>query len=306
MLELLWVIVIIGFLTAMIAPRLGGVSEKAEAKVNEANLKDTKKCVETFQQDFSGDLPDRLINLMLADDDGIAAAPGDCVKPDVENAMNDRMESISEDFDIRCILTEHALSADEATELRTMGITDVLSWNHPDDPLFAPATHFNRYDHVGVAAGVVVLMIGGGAVDSTAAITPDGGFDGLGEDIGNPEWLYRIVLGIGPDCGMLTEYYIEAAPLCPGGLNNRQYYYNYYSIVLPRLAKTLDRFGSLTITDGDSDGCYEFDVIDAADTTDGQIKTIQLKEMTASQFDIVNGTGHGRQEDVAFWRLVDL
>ena len=34
MLELLWVVVIIGFLTAMIAPRLGGVSEKAEACEN--------------------------------------------------------------------------------------------------------------------------------------------------------------------------------------------------------------------------------------------------------------------------------
>ena len=39
-------IVIIGFLSAMITP--SGVSQKAEAKVNEANLKDTKKCVETF------------------------------------------------------------------------------------------------------------------------------------------------------------------------------------------------------------------------------------------------------------------
>ena len=305
MLELLWVIVIIGFMTAMIAPRLGGVSEKAEAKVNEANLKDTKKCVETFQQDFSGDFPDRLINLMLADDDGIAAAAGDCVKPDVENLMNDRMESISNDFDIRCLLTEHTLSADEADELLAMGISEVLSWNHPDDPLFVPATHANRFDRVDVAAGVVVLMIGGGSADAAAAITPDSGFDGLGEDIGNPEWLYRIVLGIGPDCGMVSEYYIEAAPLCPAGLDNRKYYYNYYSIVLPRLSATLDRFGSLTFDDDDGDGYLDFDVIDRDDTTSGQIKRVQLKNMTASRFDIVNATGHGRQEDVKFWRLYD-
>jgi len=305
MLELLWVIVIIGFMTAMIAPRLGGVSEKAEAKVNEANLKDTKKCVETFQQDFSGDLPDRLINLMLADDDGIAAAPGDCVKPKVEDVTNDVMESISYDFDMRCILTEHVLSAAEANELRTMGITEVLSWNHPDDPDYDSATHANRYDHVDVNPGVMVLMTGGGAADATADITPDSGFDALGEDIGNPEWLYRIVLGIGPDCGMVSEYYIEAAPLCPAGLDNRKYYYNYYSIVLPRLSATLDRFGSLTFDDDDGDGYRDFDVIDRDDTASGQIKRIQLKEMTASQFDIVNATGHGRQEDVKFWRLYD-
>ncbi len=303
MLELLWVLVIIGFLTAMIAPRLGGVSQKAEAKVNEANLKDTKKCVETFQQDFSGDLPDKLINLMLADDDGIAAAAGDCIKPDVEDVTIDGMESISNDFNDRCILTEHVLSADEATELRAMGISEVLSWNHPDDPNYVAATHANRFDRVDVAAGVVVLMIGGGAADPTAAITPDTGFDGLGEDIGNPEWLYRIVLGIGQDCGMVSEYYIEAAPLCPDGLNNRQYFYNYYGIVLPRLAKTLDRFGALTFDDDDLDGYLDFDVIDRDDTTSGQVKRVQLKDMTASQFDIVNATGHGRQEDVKFWRL---
>jgi len=45
------------------------------------------------------------------------------------------------------------------------------------------------------------------------------------------------------------------------------------------------------------------DVINASDTTSGQIKRVQLKEMTASQLDIVNATGHGRQENVEFWRL---
>ncbi len=305
MLELLWVLVIIGFLTAMIAPRLGGVSEKAKAKVNEANLKDIKKCVETFQQDFSGDFPDRLINLMLADDNGIVDAAGECIKPAVEDLTNDVMESISDDFDIRCLLTEHTLSADEANELRAMGINEVLSWNHPDDPDYDPATHANRFDRVDVAAGVVVLMIGGGAADETADITPDSRFDALGEDIGNPEWLYRIVLGIGPDCEMVTEYYIEAAPLCPAGINNSRYFYNYYSIVLPRLSATLDRFGSLPFDDDDLDGYLDFDVIDRDDTTSGQVKRVQLKDMTASRFDIVNATGHGRQEDVKFWRLYD-
>ena len=163
-----------------------------------------------------------MINLMLADNVGIEnpnVAGGACVKPDVEDAMNDVMESISKDFDIRCILSEHVLSADEANELRAMGITEVLSWNHPDDPLFVPATHVNRYDRVDVAAGVVVLMIGGDSADATVDITSDPGFDAIipppaaGEEIGNPEWLYRIVLGIGFLAGGVAVV-AGRAPLC--------------------------------------------------------------------------------------------
>ncbi|RLB83451.1 MAG: hypothetical protein DRH17_02210 [Deltaproteobacteria bacterium] len=306
MLELLWVIVIIGFLTAMIAPRLGGVSERAEESINEANLKDTKKYVETFQDENAGDFPNHLINLVLADDDGIAAAVGDCIMATVEDRTNQVMESISYDFSDRLLLSEHVLSANEAAELLAMGVSVVLSWNHPDDPNYVSATHWNRYDWVDVAAGVMVVMIGGGAADSAVDITAHGDFDALGEEIGNPDWLYRIVAGIGPDCELVTEDYVEAAPLCPAGLNNRHYFYNYYSIVLPRLAATVNgRFGALPFDDDDGDGYLDFDVIDASDTTDGQIKRIQLKPMTGTQFDICNATGHGRQEDVKWWQLYD-
>lgn len=313
MLELLWVIVIIGFLTAMIAPRLGGVSQRAEESIDEANLKETKKYVETFQDENAGDFPNDLINLVLADDDGIAAAVGDCIIATVEDRTNQDPESISYDFSDRLLLSEHVLSANEAAELLAMGVSMVLSWNHPDDPGYAsptsvpPGPHWNRYDWVDVAAGVMVVMIGGGAADGAANIIADPDFDDLinSERIGNPDWLYRIVAGIGPDCELVTEYYIEAAPLCPGGLNNKQYSYNYYSIVLPRLQATVDRFGALPFDDDDGDGYLDFDVIDDSDVADGQIKRIQLEPMTGAQFDICNATGHGRQEDVNWWRLYD-
>ena len=305
LLELLWVIVIIGFITAMVAPRLGGVSQRSAGKINDANLKDMKKYVEAYQQENAGDFPGSMINPVLASDDGITHAS----LASMEDRTNDAAESISSGFATRCLLAKHVLNAAEATELQDIGITRVLSWNHPDDPDYSFATHENRYDPVDVASGVVVGMIGGGSSDASSNITPDAAFNDVEttidiDKIGNPEWLYRIIVGIGPDCSLVTDGTLEAAPLCPDGINSNHYLYNYYSLVLPRLSATVSRIGT-TFDDDDGDGSLDFDVIDAADTAGGQIKRIQLDAMTSAEFDSVDATGHGRQEDVSYWQLYD-
>lgn len=305
LLELLWVIVIIGFITAMVAPRLGGVSQRSAEKINNANLKDMKKYVEAYQQENAGDFPGKMINPVLAGDDGITNAG----LASVENRTNDVPESIASDFSTRCLLTAHVLNDAEATELQDMGISTVLSWNHPDDPAYAYGTHWNRYDAVDVESGVVVAMIGGGSEDDSSSITANARYDALGENIGRPEWLYRIVAGIGPDSDLVTGGTLESAPLCPAGINSNHYLYNYYSLVLPRLTATVSRIASGSpFDDDDGDGNMDFDVIDAANagaTDGGQIKRIQLEAMTAAEFDSVDATGHGRQEDVLLWQLYD-
>ncbi len=307
MLELLWVIVIIGFLTAMVAPRLGGISQRSAEKINEANLKDIPKFIETYQSENNNNFPPNCINPVLAIAGGIGATPFDCIKADVEDRTNTSTESLSYDFDTRCNLLTHVLNLFEARELRAMGITKVLSLNNPDDFNYnVGATHDNRFASVDIANGVTVLMIGGRTTNSAGNIIPSTDFSFLGQTLNNPEWLYRIVVGIGPDSGIVTDEIIETAPLCPAGLKNSHYSYNYYSIVLPRLQTTILRFGAaIPFDDDDGDGYLDFDVIDASDTTNGQIKRIQLAPMDKTQIDIVDATGHGRQEDVDMWMLYD-
>lgn len=314
MLELLWVMIIIGFLTAMIAPRLGGVSEMAEKNVDNANIKDIKKYVRQFQDDHSydHDFPDHLINLVLASDEGKAP---NAEKPSVEPGLTGEPDSISKEFDLRCILKLHVLNSAEAAELIGLGIEKVHSWNHADDENYPLGNYTNRYDEVlidDVAGGVKVLMVGGGAsgtgTDISAAIDGgpgNGGFNDIGDRTGNPEWLYRIVLPVGPNCELITEGYIENVPSCPGSSNKREYLLGYYSIILPRLQASVGRLVTSPFDDDDGDGYKDVDVIDAGNTAAGEKKRVQLKAMSYWDFDVCNARGQGFQDDdyVEWWQI---
>ncbi|MBW1676766.1 MAG: prepilin-type N-terminal cleavage/methylation domain-containing protein [Deltaproteobacteria bacterium] len=312
LLELLWVMIIIGFLTAMIAPRLGGVSDMAEKNVDNANIMDTKKYVRQFQDDhpYDHDFPDHLINLVLASDEGTETT---ATKPSVEPGLTEGEDSISKEFDDRCLLKLHVLNSDEAAELKCLGIDKVRSWNHSKDENYNAMNHTNRYDEVSIDVGVRVLMVGGGATGSGAADKiiaatdggPDnGGFDAIGDRTGNPEWLYRIALPVGPHCELITEGYIENAPCCPGSSNKKEYLLGYYCIVVPRLQASVDRLDT-TFDDDDSDGYKDVDVVDASNTSDGEKKRVQLKAMPYWDFDVCNARGHGFQDDdyVEWWEI---
>lgn len=317
LLELLWVIIIIGFLAAMLAPRLGGVSSMAEKNVDNANILDVKKYVKQFQNDhpYHHDFPDHLINLVLANDDGKT----DVVKPSVQIRTNDWTESISEEFDQRCILKLHVLNSDEAAELKDLGVEVVRSWNHPDDLYYddtpppgpPPGTYAYRYDEVSVDQDVGVLMVGGCATGSGSAdkiIAADNGGpdnkgfnDEMGSDrIGNPEWLYRIVLPVGPRCELITEGYIENAPRCPRGSNNKNYFLGYYSIILPRLQASVDRLDG-TFSNG-------VKVQDYSNEDGGEEKTVHLEKMEYWDFDVCNARGHGFLDDdyVQWWKITEI
>lgn len=304
LLELLWVMIIIGFLTAMIAPRLGGVSEMAEKNVDNTNIKDIKKYVRQFQDDHSydHDFPDHLINLVLASDDGKTAT-----KPSVEPGLTGEPDSISKEFDQRCILELHVLNSAEAAELKDLGVETVRSWNHSDDPNYPLGNYTNRYDEVSISEGVMVLMVGGRAsgIGTDISAATDGGpgnagFNTVDDRIGNPEWLYRIVLPVGPNCELITDGYIENVASCPGNSNNREYLLGYYSIILPRLQASVDRLGSTFPN-------KELKVQDYSDDN-GEEKTVTLEKMAYWDFDVCNARGGGFQDDdyVEWWEITDI
>ncbi|MBT9150589.1 MAG: hypothetical protein DDT40_00761 [candidate division WS2 bacterium] len=83
-------------------------------------------------------------------------------------------------------------------------------------------------------------MIGSGAADATVAI-PAGAI-ALNATFGEPDQMYRIVLGAGQDSQLRTDGLVSAAGLCPGGIPNEDYIsYNNYNVIVPRLAATVAR-----------------------------------------------------------------
>jgi len=102
-------------------------------------------------------------------------------------------------------------------------------------------------------------MIGAGAADMAGNLTvglsdhfaaygaadpclvPGFSWTGTGHH-GHPDWTYRIIMGIGPDCSLVTDGTVAGAALSPGSKNKSKY--NYYCIVMPRLKATVDRLAA--------------------------------------------------------------
>src|SRR5680860_25955 len=121
LLEIIIVIAIMGFLVAMIAPRLGGIGQDAQENVDNTNLQRLTDTIGYGVQQNSL-LPNNLVNLVTTAD-GIAykipAVTGTAATIDDPETFNDNL--VDENH-----LTIHVLSAKEAKALNDMGLTKVL------------------------------------------------------------------------------------------------------------------------------------------------------------------------------------
>jgi hypothetical protein len=156
----------------------------------------------------------------------------------------------------------HILSAAEATELKGMGIAEVLNLNPGMEGLGAPVDPTSEAsEEVDVAAGVGVLTVGAGVATSGGAWVLGNTSVGVATERGwgEPDMFGRIVLGMGPESGLITDGMIANAAHCPGGLQNADNFsYNDYIVVLPRLEATVaameDATNPITAVITDSDG----------------------------------------------------
>ena len=254
LLEILVVLTIMGFLIAMVAPRLAGISGSAVDTVCDSNQNRMVTYVSSYFEQtnrFPSDLTN-LVNVGVATD-------GIYTTSKVSDQVPDNgAETLAKELDDRNHFHIHDLTADEADELKNMGIVSVFNLNDysGESPSFAKPF----MDPVIPSDAVSVAMVGCGFETSwkSVAATEE-------RDWGEPDNFARIVLGMGPECGLITSGVISNAAHCPGGIQNADNVtYNDYILLLPRLeatAKIMPAAGVAlnNIADPDNLTCLAYD-----------------------------------------------
>ena len=312
LLEILVVLTIMGFLIAMVAPRLAGIGNSAVDTICDTNQNRMTTYLSTYFQQTNGSLPNNLTNLVIQDGTGTAST---YYKPEVQDGEDEG--ALSEEFDARNHFVLHYLNDAEVAELADLGIDKLFTLNDYTGSTITDKVGFMESEDVDKT--VPVLMTGIGAVSSTA--TTFGMASGVGEaDWGEPRWFGRIVLGMGSECDLITSGIISNAAHCPGGTQNEFATYNDYNLVVPRLAATAKRIEDATAT-GFTSGSTASTTVLTAVAYDGSIDTSTAYDLTDNsegykkrEFDLAEGQegwqyetqcpeGHMYPEENDFWAI---
>ena len=299
LLEILVVLTIMGFLIAMVAPRLAGISGSAVDTVCDSNQNRMITYMSSYFEQTNR-FPNKLTNLVEETAAGVYQIPA-VSDQDPENGP----ETLAAEIFERNHFVIHYLTEEEAVELKNMGIVKVFNLNNysaynddgsaiktgydgtvtgPNDVALAgTVTKEASMDEVVVSDTLAVAMIGCGSVDVStdpaAVATTERGW-------GEPDWFGRIMLGMGPECSLITSGVISNAAHCPGGIQNADNVtYNDYNLVLPRLEATALRMNGAIAG-----------VVDAnADATDGtQVKAVAYDDAPAANYALGTNNEHLR------------
>ena len=314
LLEILVVLTIMGFLIAMVAPRLAGISDGAVDTVCDSNQSRMLQLTSAwFQQ--KNRYPDKMTNLV----DQVAGATFQV--PAVSDGNPDNgPESLADEFMKRNHFRIHYLNADEAKELKDLGLANVLNLNAytayndagsafktdtggvsyngtitgpTEVALSNTATKLPPMQQRLLNSGVGVLMIGTGAPGAALGqVFPALPMErGWGENDG----IGRMVFGFGPESELAKSGITAGAGHCPGGIQNADNVtYNDYNIVMPRLEATETRM--LLPTDG-----ANMLLMDGDNAKDGiQLNTVSYDKAPAADYNMVTNL------DTLKIRLVDM
>jgi prepilin-type N-terminal cleavage/methylation domain-containing protein len=272
LLEILVVLVIMGFLIAMVAPRLANISGGAVDTICDTNQNRMVSYLSTYFEKTNR-FPDNLTNLVEETADATYQIPA-ISDDDPSNGA----ETLAQEFNNRNHFRIHYLNDAEAAELKSMGIVNVFNLNAYDAYDATGAAIKSGYDNTATGPNDVLLATSvtkapkmeAMSIPTDTATTPFAvamvamGADSSGSFTGNthtdergwgePEFFGRIVLGTGPECGLIKSGIIANAAHCPGGIQNTDNVtYNDYNVVLPRLAATVARTDYADgITDNDT------------------------------------------------------
>lgn len=283
LMELLVVLVIMGFLLGMIVPRLGSVADSAVDTVCDSNNKGVRYFTKLFL-DEKGRLPANLTNLIVydetasgwaddyTDDNASTVVAGKTVYMMNDGDPNNGADYFAEDFVERNGVTLYTINADEAKELKTLGISHVLNLKGENRPM----------ERVAVEENLNVAMAGD--LSNLAA------FSASAFPAGNPFWFGRILLGVGEQSELVTGGFIQAAALCPGGIQQQDnVLYNHYVIVLPRLTATAELIAAGGGFGG-TDGAFYAYADD--ETANGEEREFTLAAQEKWEFDFSCPEGH--------------
>ena len=287
LMELLIVIAVLDLLLGMLIPRLGGVTDDTVDTVCDTNNKGVRYFTQMYYNKH-GSLPAGLTNFV--DNTGGTAALPSREDPAVAGA-----EAMSDAFWTRNWPGLYTINAAEAAELRAMGIDTVYDLvghdgtdNVPMRRKAVPSTGLIQVMMVGVTDG-------GGATAGTVAWTTDGTSSVVaGADIGNPQWLGRIIMGVNNQSDIVTEGMIAASALCPGAvLAQDNFTEGNFMVVLPRLEATMDRMiADITaVVDANDDKVHDNEVVYVV-PGGTQLFTFEMGPMAAWNFDVSCPEGH--------------
>ena len=297
-LELIVVVAIMGFLVALVAPRLVGVTESSKEPTCKTSQQNLSGVVERMIQE-QGMLPDKLISLApTKEKDGTNSTTVTAGKPlvytdakdtsatpqaiiennwiyngDDESKRNFFSKSFAEDNH----LYVHKLSQKEVDELKKLGITTLIDYNDGSTK--------------SVVSGTNVLMIGSGSSNTTDAA---GNLPAATEEkFTNPDLIYRIVLGVGEGNSLIEENMMQSAGTCPTGIQHKHIDYNNYSIVLPRLKSTVARLAVNDRVSMNANGYNSSTTQDATTlTVSGRKFEIEKQQIDSWKLDILCPEGH--------------
>lgn len=340
LLEILVVLTIMGFLIAMVAPRLAGISGDAVDTVCDSNQNRMISMMSSFYEKTSR-YPSKLTNLVDETADGVYQLPAIS-----DNDPDNGPETIASEFNDRNHFRVHYLDADEVAELKNLGIVNVFNLNSYDAYNEDGTAIKDGYDNtagvnndlalagnvtkapkmeavtldVDVATHpIAVMMVGGGYITAAATdFTIETGERGWGEG----DFFGRIVLGFGPENALVTSGLVSNAAHCPGGIQNADNVtYNDYNLVLPRLAATVDKYGTAVTAidsdatttgvqvaavgyDEDTEPAAAYDYTDGANADNLKTRTYDLGAMESFQYATMCPEGHKfPADDGDFWGL---
>lgn len=286
LLEILVVVVIMGFIASMVAWRFAGQRDAAVVVVRDTNQQRITAVVASYLDRQNG-YPSGLVNLV--DEQGLVdefAGQERYLMPTSELDLvlddNNVRVSFPADFMDRLKPEVHVLSAAEAEALRRMKLTRAYNLNRYDyqgiDPVQIAVEVENRLPGLresDIQSGLGVLMIGLGA-DHTTLETTWIGQAATQEDLrSHDDWITpnaigRILIGLGQETDLVTSGMLASAGLCPQGMANQHTTWNHYNLLLPRLTPTVERLQA-------SPQLAHLETITATSST-GQTRTFNLHQ----------------------------
>jgi len=255
LIEILVVLVIMGFLVAMVSPKLVGVISSSGNTLDDTNQKELTKVFHKFAS-IKERMPRKLLNLVHENNSSSTV-----VYEVLSVYSADGVAEFSKDFIQKLVPTLHHLNAEEVLELKRLGIMSVRNYKYTNN---TNSIEYNR--NAKVVEGLGVLMLGCGA-DSSGVFDWSSSLEGSVNDDGfNPPiynkttnvafdndstdvyaysdtaaYLGRIILGVDSDNELVTKGFIDKSATSPKEASNEDIRYHSYSVLVPRLSATVTR-----------------------------------------------------------------